>query len=167
VFLRAASPDDETFLDALYTDRRAPELAPLGWDEARQRAFLAMQFQAQQAGYAASYPAADHWLVGVGTEAVGRLLVDRGPDEHRVVDVVIRGDHRGLGIGTALMQQVMVDAASASLPVGLSVLAHDARLVAWYQRLGFVPTGEQGPNLSMVWSPTGQETGGRKVVERC
>jgi ribosomal protein S18 acetylase RimI-like enzyme len=160
VWLRPASPGDEPFLDALYTDRRMPELVPLGWDAARQRAFLAMQFQAQQAGYAASYPVADHWLVGVGTEAVGRLLVDRGAHEHRVVDIVIRGDHRRRGIGTALMAEVMGDAAAARLPVGLMVLAHDDRLVGWYLRLGFVSNGQQGPNLSMAWSPTDRESGG-------
>lgn len=150
VSLRPASPADEPFLHDLYVDRRAPELAPLGWGPEEQGAFLDMQFRAQQAGYAATFPGADHWVVSVDDHAVGRLLVDRRPDEHRIVDMVILGAYRGSGIGTALMAEVM-DGAGTGTPVRLSAAAHDDRLVRWYEGLGFTIVGHRGPNVLMEW----------------
>lgn len=150
VALRPASPADEPFLHALYADRRTLELAPLGWGPEEQRAFLDMQFRAQQAGYATTFPDADHWLVSVDDHALGRLLVDRRPDEHRVVDLVILSAYRGSGIGTALMTEVM-DEAGTGTPVRLSAAAHDDRLVRWYEGLGFAVVGHRGPNVLMEW----------------
>jgi ribosomal protein S18 acetylase RimI-like enzyme len=150
VSLRPVLPADEPFLHALYVDRRAPELATLGWEREEQRAFLDMQFRAQQAGYATSFPGADHWVVSVDDHAVGRLLVDRRPDEHRVVDMVILSEYRGSGIGTALMAEVM-ERAGTGTPVRLSAVAHDHRLVRWYEGLGFTVVGHRGPNVLMEW----------------
>jgi ribosomal protein S18 acetylase RimI-like enzyme len=157
VSLRPASPDDVGFLHFLYADRRAPELSALGRPPAEQRVLVDMQFAAQQAGYAAAFPAADHWLAIVAGEPVGRLLVDRRGDEHRVVDVVVGSGYRRLGIGTALLREVMAAAAAADVPVRLSALAHDHGLVTWYRGLGFVLAGEQGPNLLLEWSPHAEE----------
>ena len=156
VSLRPASPTDEPFLHALYADRRRPELAPLGWEPKEQQAFLDMQFRAQQAGYATTFPHADHWVVSVDDHAVGRLLVDRRPDEHRVVDMVVLSAYRGFGIGTALMAEVIAEAGTGT-PVRLSAAAHDDRLVRWYEGLGFRVVGHRGPNVLLEWShvPTG------------
>jgi ribosomal protein S18 acetylase RimI-like enzyme len=153
VSLRRASPDDVDFLRRLYADRRAPELAAPGWPAAEQQALVDMQFAAQQAGYAAAFPDADHWVVALAGQPVGRLLVSRQGDEHRVVDIVVERGRRRLGIGTALLEEVMGDAAAAGVPVRLSALAHDAGTVAWYQRLGFVVAGARGIHLMLEWSP--------------
>lgn len=135
--LRAASSDDEAFLYELYADRRAMELAGLGWPEAATRRFLDLQFRAQQQGYGAAFPAADHWVVMEAGAPVGRLVVDRGADRHLVVDMVLLARCRGRGIGTALMRAVLDDAAEAGVPVRLTAAASEPRLVGWYERLGF------------------------------
>ena len=151
VTLRLASADDEPFLRSLYADRRAPELAAVGWPPDQRQAFLELQFRAQQEGYGAAFPRADHWIVGDGTTPVGRLLVDRRPHEHRVVDLVIMTSWRGRGIGRALMREVMADAAAADVPVTLTVEAYDQRLVAWYRGMGFSVVDEGSVHLGMVW----------------
>lgn len=153
VSLRRALDDDETFLHALYADRRAPELEAAGWGPDEGRAFVDMQFRAQQAGYGATFPEADHWILCRDQNPIGRLLVDRRPSEVRVVDVVVHSRHRGLGIGTVLMQEVMSDAAAENRPVRLTVIAHDQRVVGWYERLGFVPGELRDPYLGMSWRP--------------
>lgn len=153
VSLRPASRDDEDFLHDLYRDRRAPELVGLGWSTDDQRAFLEMQFRAQQEGYGATFPHAAHWLVLVDGQRAGRLLVDHEQDGHRVVDVVILTPYRGRGIGTALMKETVDEARAEGVPVRLTVAAHDERLVRWYRGLGFSIVGEQLPNLRMVWFP--------------
>lgn len=157
VFLRRASPDDIGFLRCLYADRTAPELAALGWPASEQQALVDMQFDAHQAGYAAAFPDADHWLVTIAGQPAGRLLVSRTTDEHRVVDIVVDSGRRRLGIGTALLEEVMRDAAAAGVPVRLSALVHDQALVDWYRRLGFVVAGVRGLHLMLEWLPAGSD----------
>lgn len=153
VRLRAASAADEPFLHSLYADRRAPELAPLGWTTDQQAAFVDHQFRAQQAGYGGAFPAADHWIVVVGEEPVGRLLVDRRPSEHLVVDMVVMGEWRGRGIGTALMGDVLTDASEAGVPARLTVAVNEPHLVRWYERLGFAVVEADDVHLRMAFAP--------------
>jgi len=154
VRLRAAAGTDETFLRRLYADRRAPELAPLGWTADQVAAFVDHQFHAQQAGYGSTFPAADHWIVLAGDEQVGRLLVDRSTHEHRIVDLVLLGEWRGGGIGTALIREVLGDARVAGLPVRLTVAVNEPHLVRWYARLGFSVVGRDDVHIRMGWSPS-------------
>jgi ribosomal protein S18 acetylase RimI-like enzyme len=137
VALRAASSADEPFLYELFADRRALELARVGWPEAAMRGFLDLQFRAQQQGYGGAFPHADHWVVVEGSAPVGRLLLERGADWHVVVDLVLLTRCRSRGIGTALMEAVLDDAADAGVPVRLTAAVSEPRLVAWYERLGF------------------------------
>jgi ribosomal protein S18 acetylase RimI-like enzyme len=153
--LRPASASDEAFLSELYADRRAPEFRALGWGLDDQRVMVEMQFRAQQSGYSAAHPGADHWIPCVGKEPAGRLLLDRNGARHVVVDIVVLSRHRGQGIGTALMQEVLADAGAAGVGVGLTVTAHDQRLIGWYERLGFVPVEEIGLYLAMEARPQG------------
>ena len=123
----------------------------MGWPPAQRQAFLDLQFRAQQEGYGAAFPEADHWIMEDGATPVGRLLVDRRPHEHRVVDLVILTAWRGRGIGSALMREVIADAASAVVPVALTVEAYDHRLVGWYRGLGFSVVDQGSVHLGMVW----------------
>ena len=159
VTLRPASPSDEDFLHELYRDRRTPELMALGWNGDDQRAFIDMQFRAQQEGYGSTFPDAAHWLVLVDGDRAGRLLVDHKQDGHRVVDVVLLTAYRGRGVGTALMNATVAEARTQRVPVRLTVAAHDERLVRWYQGLGFSIVGEQLPNLHMAWFPPPADEG--------
>ncbi len=148
--VRPASPADEAFLHRLYADRRGPELALLGWPEPARRDFLDMQFRAQQQGYGAAFPDAHHRIVLEGVAPVGRLLVDRRPGEHLVVDIVVLTRCRGQGIGTVLMRAVLAKAAATGVPVRLSASLADPRLVGWYERLGFHVVERGDVDVSML-----------------
>lgn len=150
VTLRPATATDEAFLRHLDADRRAPQLAGLGWPEPALHSLLDLQFRAQQQGYRVAYPDADHWIVLDGPTPAGRLLLDRGPDEHRLVDVAVLTGCRGRGIGTAVLREVVAAAADADVPLRLTVAAFDTRLIAWYRRLGFHAAGRGDVGLRMV-----------------
>lgn len=151
--LRPATADDQPFLLALYADRRAEEMAALGWSPEQGRAFVEMQFRAQQEGYDTRFPGADCGIVLADDERVGRLLVDRGPEEHRLVDIVVLRSHRGAGIGSGLLRDVLAEAGAAGVPVRLSVDASRPALVAWYRRLGFTVSHHGPMDLGMIWEP--------------
>jgi ribosomal protein S18 acetylase RimI-like enzyme len=67
-----------------------------------------------------------------------------------LVDIAVMPEHRGQGIGTRLIEDLLRAAKAAGKPVGLSVLKGQ-RPVSLYQRLGFRKTGEDILRLRMEW----------------
>jgi ribosomal protein S18 acetylase RimI-like enzyme len=83
-------------------------------------------------------------------QAVGRIVIDRAGNEFRLVDIALLPEHRGRGLGTALIQNLQREAAAAKKPVRLSVLKGE-RAFRLYQRLGFEKTGEADLREQMEW----------------
>ena len=151
--LRESREADRQFLVALYASTREAELAATGWNAAERDAFVRMQFDLQDRHYRAAFPHADHSLILRSGRPVGRLIVDRGRREIRVIDISLVPDQRGCGIGSTVLQRIMADAALAGVPVGLSVdVANPARRL--YDRLGFVVTETSGFHLLLQWRPS-------------
>ncbi|ATB44778.1 GNAT family N-acetyltransferase [Corallococcus macrosporus] len=155
--LRAATASDEPFLFALYASTRQAELAAWGWAPAQRDAFLRMQWMAQSHDWAARHPRADHQVVCLQGQPVGRLLLAKDAAEWRVVDIALLPEHQGGGVGTRLLTQVRDEAAKAGVPLRLRVLrTNPARRL--YERLGFQvdaapPEEAAAPYVSMTWTP--------------
>lgn len=152
ITLRPASPADEPFLYQVYASTRLEELAPLPWDEAQRQAFLTMQFAAQRQHYHTQYAGASFELILHRGEPIGRLYVARWPEEIRLIDIALLPASRGRGIGTALIADVLAEAARARTYVRLHVEPSN-RALRLYQRLGFTTVAERGLYLFMEWVP--------------
>jgi len=150
--IRAADAADEPFLRRLDADRRAGDLGSLPLPPAQLAALLQTQFRARRQGYAAAFPDAAEVLALLDDAPVGYLLVDTAPEVVRIVDVAVLRSHRCRGIGTALVLTVLEGVRGAGRPVRLRASAHDARLLAWYLRLGFSVTDRSVPDVEMTWS---------------
>lgn len=150
VTLRPVGQDDMPFLLELYASTRLEELAPLGWTPAVQAAFLSQQFHAQQRHYQAHYADAAYELVLVGGAPGGRLTVGRWPDELRVVDLALLPIHRGEGIGSMLLRELLAEAAAMGKPVRLHVKKQN-RALGLYTRLGFTPLEDRDVYLFLEW----------------
>src|SRR3954470_3148392 len=136
VTLRTASPQDGPYLRGLFAASR-PDLAVLPADA--RDALIDMQYRAQRTEFAWRYPGADyHVLISDGAE-VGLLILDRGEEAVRVVDLVVAEQHRRRGIAAGALRQVI--AAAGRLPVRSNVWSADPIARALYERLGFGPTG--------------------------
>ncbi|MDQ0059897.1 GNAT family N-acetyltransferase [Paenibacillus harenae] len=136
-----ARPEDDPFLFDLYAESRKDELQAWGWDEAMQRSFLQMQWNAQKQSYAMHFPGSEQSLLVVNEIRVGRAIVCRKDREIRLVDLTILSEFRNQGFGTMLLRQLQDGAASARLPLRLSVLKTNPAK-ALYVRLGFWLIGE-------------------------
>ena len=78
---RSITDADLPFLAQVYASTRIEELAVTPWTDAQKAAFLDMQFRAQHADYQTNYPKAD-WLVTMRNgEGIGRLYIDRWPND--------------------------------------------------------------------------------------
>jgi GNAT superfamily N-acetyltransferase len=150
--LRPVRPGDEGFLFEVYASTRLDELAPLGWTAAQQHAFLRMQFTAQHRSYLAQFPGADFLIILRHERPVGRLYLERRAHEIRGIDIALLPEYRRTGIGTAILQDLLAEAARAGKPFRIHVakLNPAQRL---YERLGFRTLEDDGVYLGMEWSP--------------
>jgi ribosomal protein S18 acetylase RimI-like enzyme len=152
VSLRTARPEDEDFLHQVYASTRADEMALIDWKREQRDAFLRMQFNAQRWSYEANYPQADHQIILLNDQPMGRMLIARSEHEIRLVDIALLLEHRGHGIGTDLLCGLIGEAEQTHKPVRLHVLKGN-RAMQLYTRLGFQVIAEQEPYIEMELQP--------------
>ncbi len=148
--LRAATPEDEQFLRAVYAGTRAEELARVPWSNEQKRAFTDMQFAAQDAHYRQHYPTAQYSIIEVQGAPAGRLYVDRCKNEIRVIDIALLPDHRRAGIGTKLLRELQDEARTAGKTLTIHVEKFNPALNL-YHRLGFQQIEDKGVYLFLEW----------------
>jgi len=150
--LAPLSPEDEDFIYRLYASTRMAEIAGFGWNQAQQEAFLRMQFNAQKRWYEMAYPGAEYTVILRDEQPVGRMIVLRGTQEFHLIDIALLAEHRGCGIGTALVGELIAESRRAAVPLALQVLKTN-RAVHLYQRLGFIRSGEDEMYYQMRANP--------------
>lgn len=121
-------------------------------ESTQQEMLLKMQFNAQRQHYELAYEALEHSIILVGNRPTGRIMVFRSEREFVLVDVALLPDARGMGIGTALIADLLTDAERAGKPVSLHV-AKDNRARRLYERLGFEIREDTGMYFKMESRP--------------
>src|SRR2546426_7565136 len=140
--LRPMVAQDLPFLYRVYASTR-PDILMLPWDEPQKQALLEMQFHAQHSYYQQQFPDADYLIVERSLQPIGRLYVDRRTDKIHVLDIALAPEARGAGIGTALLEDLLAEAAGTRRRVSLYVDKGNAARTL-YQRLSFQPVAEEG-----------------------
>jgi ribosomal protein S18 acetylase RimI-like enzyme len=137
----------------VYASTRAEELAVVPWDDAQKEAFLRQQFEAQDAWWRENYADASFDVIAIDGEPAGRLYVRRGRSEIRIVDIALLPEHRGNGIGTQLLEDLLDEGDAA----GKSVTIHVERMnpaLRLYERLGFSLAEDKGVYLFLERLPS-------------
>ena len=156
--LRPVRESDESHLRRVYASTREEELAVVGWGDGHKDAFLRQQFAAQDAQYRA-YPNASLDVIEVDGQPAGRLYVARWPEEIRVMDIALLPPYRNRGIGTALLRELLAEAAAAGKRLTVHVEKFNpARTL--YQRLGFAEAADLGVYVLMEATPQLVAAGG-------
>lgn len=152
---------DETFLFGLYASTRddLPMLEPQQRDT-----LMRMQFSAQNIGYGAQYPGAEHDLILFEDRPVGRMIVLRSESEIVFVDLAILPEYRSRGIGTQMIQDRIAEAESSKRVLTFHALKGN-RAIGLYLRLGCEITGENAAYYRFEWKPKPQGTQSVKAEE--
>ena len=143
---------DRPFLLRVYSSTREEEMAMVPWDEGEKRSFLEMQFRAQHVHYMEHFSQASFDLILCEGEPVGRLYVDRRPDEIRLIDIALLPEHRGRGLGGSIMADLLAEGEGQGLPVQIHVEQNNPAM-RLYERLGFEKVEDQGVYHLMKWTP--------------
>lgn len=141
--LRKITPQDESFLLSVYASTRAEEMQLVPWSDAEKAEFLQSQFQAQHTYYQQHYPQASFDVIAVADQQVGRLYVDRGAGELRIIDIALLPEFRGQGIGSQLLQDLIAESDAAGDRITIHVEKNNPAL-RLYRRLGFTEIEEVG-----------------------
>jgi len=148
---RAVTDADLLFLARLYASTRVEELAAVPWSAEQKAAFLDMQFRAQHTDYQHKCPDAD-WLVLMRAgQDIGRLYLERRPIQHGIIDIALLPEYRGRGLGTALLHDLLDEAAAAGKAVSIHVEKFNPAM-RLYRRLGFKTEEDKGVYDLMRWS---------------
>lgn len=149
---RSVTDSDGPFLLRLYASTRV-DITSSRLGEEQKSSLIQMQFAAQSLHYRTNYPNAEHSIVLVASSPIGRLYLDCGVDEYRIVDLSLLPEYRGAGIGTRLLEEILVRARTVGAPVRLHV-EHFNPARRLYERFGFVPVSETASHCLMEWSPS-------------
>ncbi len=159
--LRPVDVGDSEFVYRVYASTRADEMALVDWSDEQKEAFLRAQVNAQVAHYKIHFPTAEQSIIQCDDTPVGRLILNRLEDMLHIIDIALLPEARNSGIGTAVMNEIMAEAARSERQVMLRVeFFNPARRL--YARLGFEQTREFSIYHEMVWVPDGQRIQNRE-----
>jgi ribosomal protein S18 acetylase RimI-like enzyme len=127
-------------------------MALVQWDSSQKESFLRSQFQLQSAHYHRYYQAASYLLILAEGSPVGRLYVDRTPQDIHILDIALMLEYRGAGIGSVLMKELLEEAAASNRTVTLYVERFNPAQKL-YLGLGFEPIKDEGVYFLMQWRP--------------
>jgi ribosomal protein S18 acetylase RimI-like enzyme len=147
------SDDDIRFLFQVFASTRAEEMAVTGWSKEQVDQFLGMQFNLQHTQYMRNYKNPTFDIILYNEAQAGRLYIDRGKKEIRIVDLALLPEFRSRGIGTKILNALITEADSKNLALGLHV-EHNNPAMSLYKRLGFIQKGDTGVYLFMEKSPS-------------
>ena len=149
VFLRPATEHDIAFLaDVSIVATRSAGRLPAEFDEPAWREGFGEWTHEQVQGLVEH---STTYVVEIDGESAGRLRVVRAPDHLELAGLQLLPAHQGQGIGTHLVEQLLVEARDTGLQMRLSVDVDNPRARALYSRLGFVATGETDAEVHMEW----------------
>ena len=137
LFVRPALPEDDQFVYQLTYHVIYDQLYAWLWDPGMRHSLLDLQVQSKRSSYAAMYPHADHAIIMLDDECVGRMIIDRSGEFYHLVDISIMPKHRSAGIGTRLLLALCMEAEMMHKNVRLCVSVTNPRAANLYQRLGF------------------------------
>jgi ribosomal protein S18 acetylase RimI-like enzyme len=150
--LRPLLAEDGDFLFRLYASTRADEVAAFGWPAPQQEAFLRMQFNMQRRWYETAYSQAEHTIIELEDQPVGRMIVLRGQNSWQLIDISLLPEYRGRGIGGELIRALIHECAETGAVLQLQVLRNNPA-IRLYNRLGFTSTAEDQIYIQMELRP--------------
>jgi ribosomal protein S18 acetylase RimI-like enzyme len=150
IHFRHASQEDDSFLCQVFASTRERLLASLPFDAAQKEAFARQQHLCQDRSYRQQYPHAVFEIVYSGDQRIGRLYVNRTREEILIIDIALLPEYRGAGIGSALLRDLLAEAAETSRQVTIHVDKFNPAL-RLYQRLGFQIVQDAGADWEMAW----------------
>lgn len=149
---RSIQEKDFPFLKKVYRSTRENELSMTDWSEEQKSGFIDFQFNAQHAYYMNVYKDAEFQIIESGSTGIGRLYLWETEHQIRIVDIAILPEHRGKGIGSKILSDLIRQSELSGKKLNIHV-EHFNPALRLYERLGFKKTDDTGVYLFMERIP--------------
>lgn len=140
------------FLSELYRSTRWQEVLQAPWNDEQRIEFLDQQFTAQHEHYNSHYPKAEKLLILKETKPIGRIYIDRDESSICLIDVALLTQHRGSGLGTKLLKELLIEAQATKKKIVIHVENFNPAY-QWYLKHGFQQVEDKGVYQYMEWYP--------------
>jgi ribosomal protein S18 acetylase RimI-like enzyme len=141
VILRPECSHDESFIRNLILETIAGELGASEWPEPMRSHLLGLQYAGRRQSFRLTFPEATSYVIEAGEVDAGWAVVTEVPQEIFLVEIMVSPQCRNRGIGSAVIRQLVTEAAARRKPVRLTVNAMNRGAIRLYERLGFRRTG--------------------------
>jgi len=149
--LRPATGHDVGFLtDVVVVVTRAQGRMPHDFDDSGFRDRFTARTLEQVQG---RVPDSTTYVIEIDGERAGRLRVVRAPDVLDIAGIQLLPAHQGHGIGTYLIEQLLVEAHDAGKPARTRAEPDNLRALALYRRLGFREVGTEDGEVVLESPP--------------
>ncbi|MCX7544180.1 GNAT family N-acetyltransferase [Marinicella gelatinilytica] len=152
VLFKAISNKDMAFLSELYRSTRWQEVLQAPWNDEQRIEFLDQQFTAQHEHYNSHYPKAEKLLILKDKKPIGRIYIDRDENSICLIDVALLTQHRGSGLGTKLLKELLIEAQATKKKIVIHVENFNPAY-QWYLKHGFQQVEDKGVYQYMEWYP--------------
>ena len=150
ITFRPITKDDEKFLRRVYHSTRLDEMARVPWTDEQKSAFLDQQFNAQHEHYGLVFENAQFLIIIRDGIDIGRLYIDRQPDEIHIIDIALLPEFRRNGLGAKMLQEILDEGRETKRKVTIYV-EHFNPARHLYDRLGFKHVDTNGVYHFMEW----------------
>lgn len=150
--IRPMRSTDKAFVEGLYHSSR-DDLRLINAEEDFIETLIEIQQKAQTLGYGDMFPNAMYFIVERQSERIGRIVIDFGEAEVRLIDMVFMPLARGKGYGSEVIKMLQQAAAVNQVPLTLAVLSYNQAAKALYLKLGFYVESSTGMHERLIWYP--------------
>lgn len=135
----------------IYASTREEITSYAGWNQKQKEDFLNNQFWLQHNAYMKNYDNPLYLIIKYQKKDAGRLYLNIKEDELRIIDIAILPQARGVGIGTALLTNLLAQAEKDTKKISIHVEKQN-RALSLYERLGFTCV-EEGSVYNLMEKP--------------
>ena len=163
---RPAGRADKDFLAKMYRDNRDDlRMADASKDYIEN--VIEMQLEAQTKGYGAQFPDAIYMVLEKNATRIGRITLDVGKVEMRLVDLDFIKKAKNKGFGSSILMWLMKAAAQTKRPLLVPARRDDPLMLKFLHKYGFVEDETMSDDVyaRMSWFPTVEEMNGLSDVK--
>ncbi|PKR47979.1 GNAT family N-acetyltransferase [Thalassospira marina] len=157
---------DKNFLAKLFRDNRT-DLQAIDATKDFIDMTVDMQLDAQINGYGSTFPNAIYLILEKNGSRIGRVTLDVGPIELRLIDLSFIKKAQNRGYGSAIIQWVMNAAAQTRRPLVVPARRDNSIFVTHLIKAGFQEDTSISDDViaRMVWFPTSDEMNGIGAIK--
>ena len=158
---RPARAGDKDFLAKMYKDNR-DDLRMADADTDYIEMTIELQLQAQSGGYGQNFPNAIYLILEKNGTRIGRITLDIGPAELRLIDLDFIKKAQGKGFGSSILLWLMQASAQTKKPLLVPARRDDFSMAKFLTKYGFVEDATMSDEVyaRMSWFPTADEMAG-------